>query len=138
MRLKCNAMRLAGILRKLRIGLAFIAALGSAVAPAYSHGLVRSGNASSGGWVEVCTVGGMQRVLQDDPGTPKAPSDQAAHGQDCLYCASLAPVLGLPPSGEIGDLAPLSEATPFPQSFNHVSVNAWSSPLSRAPPRAIA
>lgn len=122
MSLECNAKRLAGILRRLRIGLAFIAALGSAVAPVYSHGFAHSGNPSSGGWVEVCTVGGMQRVLQDDPGTSKAPSDQTVHGQDCLYCASLASALGLPPSGKLGVSARASQASPIPLSFHHASV----------------
>lgn len=131
-------MRLASILRTFRLSLAFMAALGSAVLPVYSHGLAHSANASSGNWIEVCTVGGMRLVSQDDPGTPQSPTGQSSHEQDCLYCASLAPILGLPSNGQVEIEKPSSQAIPIPPFPRHAHAGAWRSPYSRAPPRAIA
>lgn len=108
-----------------------------ALLPALSHAVVTP-MADGQGWVEVCTVSGMAWVRQADAEPSSAdrsapmPSDMAM--SDCGWCATHAPVPGVPVAAQ-ASLLPVVAAS-VPPAFLHAPrpLFVWAAAQSRAPP----
>lgn len=90
-------------LHRVGLWLAVVATLLHALAPAWAQAAV----ASRAQWVEVCSVGGMQRVA--------LPGDTPNEHIRCLVCLSgdgSAPLPALPPGGWIATGSPVAAAPP--------------------------
>lgn len=119
--------------RRIVCGLVF-ALLLAALAPAVSRTLASWRAPGQGGWMEVCSGGGVQRWLAGDQG-PETPP-QPGHGalEACVLCvlaaerfAPLTPALWAPP--------PMRGGSPPPQALPW-RFTAWSTlrPSARGPP----
>lgn len=115
-----------------------------ALLPVLSHAAVRAPQPGQG-WVEVCTVSGMawvrqapEAVVSDDGSQPPANSSLGMAMPGCVWCATHAPALGLPPVAALEPL-PLIGTRWVPDAFLHAPrlLAVWSTAHSRAPPSSI-
>ena len=116
----------------------------SALLPVLSHAAVRAPQPGQG-WVEVCTVSGMawvrqapEAVVSDDGSQPPANSSLGMAMPGCVWCATHAPALGLPPVAALEPL-PLIGTRWVPDAFLQAPrlLAVWSTAHSRAPPSSI-
>jgi hypothetical protein len=124
--------------------MALVAILAVALLPTLSHAHAHAQGQGAGGWAEVCTLQGPQRVAVDADGklvdtvidaSADAAIAGAAHLQHCPLCALCldAPAL---PSAAPAVLAPaLADGDP-PAAFLHAprTLHAWRSAQPRGPP----
>lgn len=109
--------------------------LAAALFPALGHAFT-SGKSADAGWVEVCTVGGIEsRKVAPSDSDPSAPALLIEHCPFCLVSSSedvfpavSAPAF-VPASG--------SDATLFPLVSSAIFVPTWPAALPRAPPAAL-
>ena len=115
-----------------------------ALLPVLSHAAVRAPQPGQG-WVEVCTVSGMawvrqapEAVVSDDGSQPPANSSLGMAMPGCVWCATHAPALGLPPVAALEPL-PLIGTRWVPDAFLQAPrlLAVWSTAHSRAPPSSI-
>lgn len=115
-----------------------------ALLPVLSHAAVRAPQPGQG-WVEVCTVSGMawvrqapEAVVSDDGSQPPANSSLGMAMPGCVWCATHAPALGLPPVAALEPL-PLIGTRWVPDAFLQAPrlLTVWSTAHSRAPPSSI-
>jgi hypothetical protein len=115
-----------------------------ALLPVLSHAAVRAPQPGQG-WVEVCTVSGMAWVRQapeaavsDDGSQPPAQGGVGMAMPGCVWCATHAPALGLPPVAALEPL-PLVGARWVPDAFLQAPrlLAVWATAHSRAPPSSI-
>ena len=115
-----------------------------ALLPVLSHAAVRAPQPGQG-WVEVCTVSGMAWVRQapeaavsDDGSQPPANSSLGMAMPGCVWCATHAPALGLPPVAALEPIPPIGTRW-VPDAFLQAPrlLAVWSTAHSRAPPSSI-
>jgi hypothetical protein len=116
-------------IRRLHVWIGVIAILLGTLLPL--HGTAAS--RSSGHWIEVCTMQGMQAV--PNPDAPD-PADAGRHAGDCLYCALGLDSPGLPPAPVLATVAAAIGAHALPRLFYQSPhpLFAWITPSPRAPP----
>jgi hypothetical protein len=120
--------------RRLAAWIALAAMLLAALAPTVSRARAWAG-APATGWIEICTVSGMQWVRLAGSQPLGEPAPAPAPGLDgCPFCLLLADRLGPPspppaPFGRPGD-PPAPVFTPAPERHAHIPQAA----LARGPP----
>jgi hypothetical protein len=122
--------------------IALVAILALAILPTLSHAWAHSQAQGAGGWAEVCTSQGPQRVAVDADGKlvdtvidAAASSAGAAHLQHGPLCVLSCDVPPLPPAASAAlPLALASEV--LPTAFLHAprTLFAWRSTQPRGPP----
>jgi Protein of unknown function (DUF2946) len=124
-------MRLSCSIRRLTYGLAALAMVVAALAPALAQAL---GPAAGVTWIEVCTAQGSRWVAADGT-APLQDRGAAMPVDDCAYCSSSAQPLGMAPAPvaavvpACGDDAPGTVVRPAPRTMV-----AWLVAQPRAPP----
>jgi hypothetical protein len=122
--------------------IALVAILALALLPTLSHAWARSQAQGAGGWAEVCTLQGPQRVAVDAEGKlvdtvieAAADTASAAHLQHCPLCALSFDVPPLPPAALAALPLALASDAP-PAAFLHAPRTpfAWRSAQPRGPP----
>lgn len=125
-------------LRRCFVGLALLAVLANALAPALSQAL-RGPRAAATVWMEVCSADGPTQVrLDPSRSDDRQPAPDAAHDAACGYCLPHAASFALdtPPSAAVPPRAPPTGASraeaarPRPAAV----AQAWARPAPRAPP----
>lgn len=113
--------------------IATFAVLLGALAPAISQAMAGA-SAADMGWMDVCTVAGMERVAIGDAGQKQdGPASPAM--EHCPYCFTHAGSFGLPPA-DPAVFIPAAAAEVMPPLY-YVAPRplfAWANPHSRAPP----
>jgi hypothetical protein len=124
--------------------LAFVAVLALSLLPTLSHALAHTQSRGDGGWAEVCTPQGPQRIAVDAAGkladtvvnSPSGDAAMAAAQQPhCPMCA-LAADLPMVPLARPSVLPPAPSGDGPPAAFLHAprSLHLWLGAQPRAPP----
>jgi hypothetical protein len=130
--------------RQLTAWLAAWAVLLGSLLPVLSHAVVAH-TAGENGWVEVCTVSGMAWVRQADDASASASNSQTPQPGDaggtlagmgsCDWCATHAPITGLPSLNAVAHLPALALPA-FPPAFLQTprTPSVWATAQTRGPP----
>jgi hypothetical protein len=124
--------------------IALAAILALALLPTLSHALAHARGQGAGGWAEVCTAQGPQRVAVDADGkladtVIDGPTDAATpdadHLQHCPLCAIGSDTPPLPPAATLAPALRLSGIR-VPAAFLHAprTAHIWRSAQPRGPP----
>ncbi len=122
--------------------IALVAILALALLPTLSHAWAHVRGQGAGGWAEVCTTQGPQRIAVDADGKladttiePAADPAGALHLQHCPLCVLSLDVPLLPPAAPAALPLALASAAP-PAAFLHAphTLHAWRSAQPRGPP----
>jgi hypothetical protein len=124
--------------------IALVAILALALLPTLSHAWAYSHAQGAGGWAEVCTTQGPQRIAVDADGKladtvidADTNMSSAAHLQHCPLCALSFDAPLLPPAAPAALPLALAGSAP-PAAFLHAprTLFAWRSAQPRGPPTA--
>jgi hypothetical protein len=117
--------------RRLTGLIATLAILAASLAPAFIH--VRA-SATDATWIEICTTQGPKWIQADKDGSERTPA--SAHLlENCSYCSTHAPALGLPPATVLAHLhLQLSHIARLAFPYALRILNSWVSAQPRAPP----
>jgi len=129
-------------LRQLSVWLAIFAVLLASLAPTLSRTVFRDALPDAG-WVEICTIEGMQRLpaaLFENEGSPDSPPSENSHSggffEHCPFCFTNSFSFGLTPV-TYALLPPVADkGQPLPshaQSLLHAN-SLWQPNQARAPP----
>lgn len=125
-------MQLSRLSRTVTSWIASIAILMSALAPAISQAAYRASGDPQ--WLEICTVYGMERVLQEREPAPSGETDKGP-GKLCVYCMLLVGALPVQ-FGPTSLPAPLAGKDVRGAFLPYVPrpLHAWAASRARAPP----